>query len=178
MLLFLLGVLLDAVLAVFIPLDFSLNQPVIMTMFAFNFWVLASLRIEAKYKWLYLFYVILVFEMIHVDTYWIYGFTLFLMYYVLQFFTKVLHQSYLEQFTLLNLMSFCWLLMMYAYIKIFSLSNISFWKFFSVNLFLSAIVQLLIATLSLVIIMYFDRFQLKRDMEKRNREYVSYRGQS
>lgn len=177
LLLLTLGWVVDSVVSIVFNPDFALRVPVITTFFMFNFWILANLRLESRFKIVWLIVTIIFFEMTHQNSFGLYGFTLFILYYFFLLISKTLHQSYFEQFTLLNIMSFIWMLVQFSYASIFNIIDVSFETFFSISLFPNALIQIFVSLVSLTIMVYVDRYQLKKDMIKRNQEYLSYRGQ-
>lgn len=173
---FIVGLLLDAVMSVFFQLDFLFIQPGFVSFFAFSFWVLLNVRLSFKNRLYFTLFAAMMFEIVNYNTYWMYFFVLLILWPVFAYFSSVLRQSYLDQYILVNIMALLWLFGQYGYMKLFSLSSMSFLTFFSRIGFLTIFVQLFVSLIAVFVVHRLDRYLLRKDMEKRRAEYVSYRG--
>lgn len=175
MVVFVIGLILDAIASTLFSFDFLLIQPGFVTFFAFSFWVLVNLRLSVKNQLIFTLFVGVVFELINYNTYWMYLFVLILLWPIFNWFSKVLRQSYLDQYIFVNIMTLLWLLFQYGYMKLFSLTHLSFQTFFFKRGFLTLLVQLLFSLIVVFVMRRYDRWVLQKDMERRRQEYVFFR---
>lgn len=169
-----LGLILDAIFSVLLPVDFSVQLFVIIPLFTLNFYWILSYQMSTKDKWLWAMVIATIVEMNRFDSYLITYLVMAAMVVLFEIFSRVIGQTRVSQFVASIVYTFMYLLFNHASYLFVSDITMSFSYFFKTTLLPTIVFNVLAIIIGIRIDLFKEAYLDKRDVSKRKKEKITY----